>query len=170
MCQGEGTKHSDTVLKSYIRETLRDRRAGKRLCKSKRRPVHQQKPPSAAHPASCSIPIKLWFIIGFYPSIPVPLTLSTVTPARFKPTADLQVISGLANNEVTYLKDMGTGRMGCPFLMCSSHLGYGHCLHRIWMCKEQSSWNHTNPLSACIRVAWRVFMSLSYLISVGGKG
>lgn len=170
MCQGEGTKHLDTMLKSYIRETLRDRRAGKRLSKSKRRPIHQQTPPSAVHPASRPVHIKLWFIIGFYPSIPVPLTLSTVTPAHFKRTADPQVISGLANNEVTYLKDMGRGRMGCPLLMCSSHLDYEHCLHRIWMCKEQSSWNHTNPLSACIWVAWRVFVSPSYLIAVAGKG
>lgn len=38
-CQGEGTKHSDTMLKSYIREALGEERAGKRLCKSTGRPV-----------------------------------------------------------------------------------------------------------------------------------
>lgn len=106
LCQGEGTKHSDTTLKSYIRKTLRSRRAGKRLYKSKRL-VHPQLPPSATS-ASCPVPIKLRFIIRLHPSISVPLTLPTTRPAHFKPTADLQVISGLASNKETYLK--GTGR------------------------------------------------------------
>lgn len=156
------------MLKSYIRETLRDRRAGKRLRKSKRRLVHQQPPPSAAHPASRPVPIKLWFIIGLHLSISISLTLSTIRPDHFKPTADLQVISGLASNKATYLTDTGRGRMYCPFLMCSSHLGYGHCLHRVWACKEQSSWNHTNSLSTYIQVALRAFRSPSHFSSWKG--
>lgn len=89
----------------------------------------ETRPPANTSLCCASQPHKAliyYWILSKHPCSP---DLIHCQPARFKPTADLQVISGLANNEVTYLKDVGRGRMACPFLMCSS--SPGPCLHRI---------------------------------------
>lgn len=120
-CQGEGTKHSDTMLKSYIREALGEGRAGKRLCKSTGRPVRILLIETYSRMQCCqSLQSHPHKALIYYRITPKHLTLPPTRPPHFKPTADLQVTAGLPSNRGT-----GRGRTGLlvPHVLGTPGLG-----------------------------------------------